>query len=151
MKIKDIMKTEVISLSPQITAKEALEILEKRQISGLPVIDQEGRLIGMFTEKSVLRYIIPSYVEKVGKFIYEEDPKATKKKIAQLKDIKVSALMRREVVTVGPEASLVEVARKMLVEKARRIPVVDSQGKVLGIVARIDILRAIKEEAEKNL
>ena len=82
MKVKEVMVKEVDSLSPDISVKEAMDILLKRKISGLPVIDTAGKLAGMFTEKNILSYLLPSYIEKVGRFVYEENPKATKKKIA---------------------------------------------------------------------
>lgn len=146
MKVKDIMKEEVISLSSDINAKEALDLLQKMQISGLPVLGRDGKLMGMFTEKDILAYILPSYIEKVGRFVYEENPKAIKKKLAQLSTIKVIQLMRKEVVTASEDTSLYEVAKIMLMQKARRIPVVDKENKVVGIVARFDVLKAFQEE-----
>ncbi len=147
MKIKEIMTKDVVSLKPDDTAQEALASLSKMQISGLPVIDAGGKLVGMFTEKDILSYILPSYISKVGRFIYEENPKSTKKKFAELNKIKVAQLMRREVVTTTEEVALCEVARIMLTQKARRIPVLDKSGKVAGIVARCDLLRAFAQEA----
>jgi CBS domain-containing protein len=117
------------------------------QISGLPVIDEEGKLKGMFTEKDVLSYTLPSYIEKVGRFIYEENPKSTKKKFTQLSNIKVGQLMRREVVTTTEDTTLCEVARVMLTQKARRLPVIDKSGNVVGIIARGDVLKAFAREA----
>ncbi|MCM8763103.1 MAG: CBS domain-containing protein [Candidatus Omnitrophica bacterium] len=146
MKVKEIMIKEVISISPQTNAQEALDLLEKMQISGLPVIDKDGKLVGMFTEKDILRHILPGYVEKVGTFVYEEDTKAIKRKFNQLSTLQVGELMRREVVTTSEDTSLYEVARLMLTQKARRIPVLDKTGKVLGIIARCDILRALRKE-----
>jgi predicted transcriptional regulator len=148
MKIKEIMTKEVTSISPDISAREALDLLEKMQISGLPVIDQNNKLVGMFTEKDILSYILPSYIEKVGRFIYEENPKAIKKKFAELSQIKVRQLMRRDVVTTTEDTTLCEVARIMLTQKARRLPVIDKSGKVVGIVARGDVLKAFAKEAE---
>lgn len=110
MKIKEIMKKEVTGISPEDNALDALKQLFKRKISGLPVIDAQGKLLGMFTEKEVLSYILPSYIEKVGSFVYEENPKATKKKFAALSGMKVSQIMRKEVVTTGEDATLCEVA-----------------------------------------
>ena len=147
MKVKEVMVKEVDSLSPDISVKEAMDILLKRKISGLPVIDTAGKLAGMFTEKSILSYLLPSYIEKVGRFVYEENPKATKKKLAELCQIKISQLMRKEVVTTTEETALCEAARIMLTQKARRLPVVDKEGKVVGIIAREDILRAMNKEA----
>lgn len=148
MKIKEIMTREVVSVKPEDNVKDALMVLFKRQISGLPVIDNEGKLVGMFTEKDVLSYILPSYIEKVGRFIYEEDPKSTKKKFMELNNLKVARLMRREVVTTTEDTTLCEAARVMLTQKARRLPVLDKSGKVVGIVARGDILIALEKEAQ---
>lgn len=147
MKVKEIMTRDVTSVLPETNAKEALDLLMKLQISGLPVIDAQGKLAGMFTEKDVLSHILPSYIEKVGRFIYEENPKSTKKKFADLNNIKISQLMRREVITTTEETTLCEVARIMLTQKARRIPVLDKSGKVVGIVARCDILKAFAQES----
>ncbi|MCX5701907.1 MAG: CBS domain-containing protein [Candidatus Omnitrophica bacterium] len=150
MKIKEIMKKDVASISPDINAKEALDLLQKMEISGLPVIDKEDKLVGMFTEKEALSYILPSYIEKVGRFIYEENPKSIKKKFAELSKIKVSQLMRKEVVVASEDTGLCETARIILTQKARRIVVTDKSGKVLGIVARCDVLKAFSREAEKS-
>jgi len=151
MKVKDIMVREVDSLLEDVSVREAMDILFKRQISGLPVINNDGKLIGMFTEKEVLAYLLPSYVQQVGRFIYEENPKATKNKLLALGKIKVSELMRKEVVTTGEEVTLCETARIILTQKARRLPVVDKTGKIVGMVARCDVLRAMIKDAEDTL
>ncbi len=143
MKVRDVMITKVKSVLPESSAKEAMDILVRDEISGLPVIDSDGRLMGMFTEKNILAHVLPSYLEQVGRFVYEEDPKTTKKKFRELANIKVAGLMRREVVTIKEDAALSEAARIMLTQRARRLPVVDNTGRVIGIVARCDILRAL--------
>lgn len=142
MKIKDIMITDVTTLSPDMPAMEAAKKLSELEISGLPVVDSQGRLVGMFTEKGILKAILPSYVEKVGKFIYEENPKGIKKKLEGLNNLKVKDLMRTEVVTVTEETGCCEAARVMLTQKARRILVIDKDNKLIGIVARCDVLKA---------
>lgn len=151
MRVKEIMTKDVVCVKPENSAIDTLKLLFKMQISGLPVIDREQKLVGMFTEKDVLRYILPSYIEKVGRFIYEENPKSTQKKILELNTIKVEQLMRREVVTTSEETTLCEAARIMLTQKVRRLPVLDKLGKVTGIVARCDILKALAKEAEVSL
>ncbi|MFA4984596.1 MAG: CBS domain-containing protein [Candidatus Omnitrophota bacterium] len=149
MKVQDVMSRNVTHLAADTTVKEAAELLQKKQISGLPVMDANGRLVGMFTEKDILSHILPSYIEKVGSFVYEENPKATKRKFGQLAEMTVSKLMRREVVTVNENVTLSEVARVMLTQKIRRIPVVDKDSRVVGIIARSDILRGLIEEERK--
>ncbi|MDI6606215.1 MAG: CBS domain-containing protein, partial [Candidatus Omnitrophota bacterium] len=142
MKVREIMKEKVVSIKPQDNALEALRQLFKMKISGLPVIDEQGKLAGMFTEKEVLSYVLPSYIEKVGRFVYEEHPKAAKKKFSELTVMTVSQIMRREVVTVNEETTLSEAARIMLTQKARRLPVIDKSGRVVGIIARCDVVES---------
>ncbi len=147
MKVKEIMTKDVVSVKPDDNAKDTLGLLLKMQISGLPVIDAQGKLIGMFTEKDVLRNILPSYIEKVGRFVYEENPKSIKKKFEDLANLTISQLMRKEVVSVDEDANLCEVAHLMLTQKVRRIPVLNKEKKVVGIVAREDIIKAYAKEA----
>jgi len=146
MKIKEIMTTELKTLSPDMSVKEALGKLQSMKISGLPVIDADGKLLGMLTEKEILSYILPSYIQKVGRFIYEENPKSTKKKFAELDIVKVSQLMRKDMVVTGEETTLCEVARIILTQKIRRIPVVDKAGKMIGLVCREDVIKAFMKE-----
>ena len=147
MKVKEIMTKDVTSIKSSDNAKEALMLLFKMQISGLPVIDAQGKLVGMFTEKDILSQILPSYLEKVGRFVYEENPKSIKNKFQDLTNLPVSQLMRRDVITIDEEASLCEVGRIMLTQKIRRIPVLDKEKRVVGIVAREDIVKAYAKEA----
>lgn len=149
MKVREIMTSPVKSISPDTSAKEALELLGRLEISGLPVIGSNNKLLGMFTEKNILAYILPSYIEKVGKFVYEDNPKMVKKKLGELSGIKVSQLMRREVITTTEDTTLCEVAKIMLTQKVRRVPVLDECAKVVGMVARCDILKAFAKEAEE--
>ncbi|MFA5090559.1 MAG: CBS domain-containing protein [Candidatus Omnitrophota bacterium] len=147
MKVKDIMIKRVVSISADTSAKIGMDLLQKMRISGLPVIDKNKKLLGMFTEKDILSYILPSYVGRVGRFIYEENPKSTRKKLSELENISVSQLMRKEVITATEELALCEIAKIMLLQKARRIPVLDEAGRVVGIISRGDVLKAFAKEA----
>lgn len=146
MKVKEIMTRDVTSISPNANAKDALNLLLKMQISGLPVIDDKGKLMGMFTEKDILRTVLPSYIERVGKFVYEENPKSIKKKFEDLLNLTVSQLMRKDVITIDEDTSLCEVAHLMLTQNVRRIPVLNKEKKVTGIITREDIVRAYAKE-----
>lgn len=147
MKIKEVMVKDVITLTPDTPVKEAVKKLSELEISGLPVVDPDGRLAGMFTEKEVLKFILPSYVETVGRFIYENAPKTIQNKMAAMNNLKVKDLMRKEVTTLKEDTSLWEAAHIMLTHKVRRIAVVDSSLKLIGIISRSDVLRGITKES----
>jgi len=147
MKVKEIMTKKLVTISPDMLAKEALELLQEMQISGLPVIDGNKKLLGMFTEKEILVAILPSYLEKVGRFVYDDNPRSIKNKFRELADLPVSRVMRKNVITVDADTALCEVARLMLTQKVRRIPVLDKEKKVVGIVSREDVVKAYAMEA----
>ncbi len=146
MKVKEIMTKDVISLKPDESARSALDTLFKMRISGLPVIDNNGKLVGMFTEKELIAKILPSYVENVGRFVYNENPKAVRQKIIGINELKVKDIMRKEIVTVDEDTTLCEVAHLMLMQKARRIPVYNKTKDVVGIIARGEVVKALFEE-----
>lgn len=150
MKVKEIMTREVTSITPETNAGEALDLLWKMQISGLPVIDDKNKLVGMFTEKEVLTFLLPSYIEKVGIFVYREGPKALQQKIVALRNIKVENIMRKDVVTVDEDTVVYEVAHIMLTQKVRRLPVLNQAKEVVGIIARGDVLKALCGEESHN-
>lgn len=143
MKVSEIMTKEVKFLSPRTSVLDAVARLAELHISGLPVVDEAGKIVGMFTEKDVLRSLLPSYVSQVGRFVYENSPKTIQSKVAKLQGFTVADFMRKELVKVLPEASVYEVAHIMLIQNVRRIPVVDKTDKVVGIVGRFDVLSKI--------
>lgn len=147
MKVKDIMTRDVKTISPDMSVKDAAAMLSRMQISGLPVADKEGHIIGMFTEKDLIRLTLPSYVEHAGEFVYLLDTNGFAKKSAELEKIKVSDAMRKDVICVGEDTSLAEVSRIMITKKVRRIPVLKDD-KLAGIVARADIVREILKHLE---
>lgn len=144
MKVKDVMMCNVVTARPETPARQVVDILLNNQFSGLPVVDSTNTLVGVLTEKDILKFILPGYLQQVGVFVYEEDPKIVKNKVVELMEKRtVGELMQKEVITIGPDASLSEAARIVLTMQCRRIPVVDANRKVIGIITRQDVLRAI--------
>jgi len=137
------MVRKVVGLLPQENAGHALDKLLEMRISGLPVINSGGKLVGMFTEKEVLAKILPGYVELVGGFKYGQDSRALKQKVHNFSQLTVKEVMRQEVISVEESTALYEAAHLMLTSKARRLPVLDKEKKVVGIISRGDVVKAI--------
>jgi len=146
MKVKDIMTRDVITLKPEMSVKEAAGMLFKLQISGLPVVDEEGRVVGMFTEKELLTMVLPSYIEHVEGLTQLFGEESLEKKFARADSIKVSEIMRKEVVCLDEDTDIAEAAKIMITKKARRIPVL-RENKIVGIIARGDIVRELVKKA----
>lgn len=160
MKIKDVMTKEVVTLSPDDTILDASLKLSDKRISGAPVIDAEGKVIGVFSEADVLkklkitsktlRMIYPSLCSVCVSFQEEETERETIEAYKEVAGLKVGDVMTTQVETVGPEGDVRDAIKKMVSKGINRLPVVDSIGKSLGIITRGDILRGIALESNHN-
>lgn len=144
------MSRDVKFVRPDSNAKEALKLLLSEGTSGMPVIDKDGRPVGVFTEKEILKAVLPGYVQDVGAFIYAEDSKSTLKKIAGLEKILVKDIMRVEISTIQEETSVSEASRIMLTRSERRI-IVLKDGKAVGVITRCDVVKALANAAGVEL
>ncbi len=149
-RIKDFMSRDIKSIPPEMNAKDALKMLIEADMSGMPVIDKSNKLVGVFTEREVLKAILPVYVKDVGTFVYAEDSKAELKKLATLEKFSVSDLMRKEVPTIDEDASLTEASKIMLMKSERRIIVMKGNSPV-GVITRCDVVKALAQKAGVTL
>jgi len=145
MKVKDVMSKDIKKISPEATVKETLQELFNMKRTGFLVIDEENKLVGVVTEKDILKNILPSYLKNVGRFIYEENPKGIKNKIVELFKLKVKDIMFKDVVSVNEDTTLCEVAHVMVAQNIRQMPVVDKQGKVVGVIGRHEVVKKLIE------
>src|SRR5436190_20125975 len=117
-----IMTTDVVMVRPDASIEEAIEMLLSQGISGLPVTDEDGRLVGVITEFALLAV---AYDRRV-------------------KNHTVSQHMTRDVITVDVDDPISRIADLCIVHRVRRIPVM-KDGRLLGVIARRDVLRALIE------
>jgi len=139
MKVRDIMTTDPISVRGDTSLKEAARIMVRHKVSGLPVIDDDGRLIGIVTEDDFLRREAdrdrpyrPSLLDAL--FGDSEDSTPLAETVAEV--------MTEKVVTIAPNASIGEAARLMANRNVKRLPVIGDDGTVQGIISRADIVNA---------
>ncbi len=139
MKVRDIMTTNTISVRGDTLLKEAARIMVRNQISGLPVIDSDGRLVGIVTEGDFLRQEVsrdrPYRLSLLDALFGDSTPETP---IAET----VAEVMTDKVVTITPEASIGEAARLMASRNVKRLPVVGDEGVLEGIISRADIVNA---------
>lgn len=148
---REIMTTEVYSIPAHSSIGDALRILRKHTISGLPVVDEAGRPIGVITGGDVLR----AFQERAQKIYYslfgpthvsiDESVWTTDRD--QLLRQPVQKMMSRGLVTVSPLTPVGEIADLMLSQNVRRVFVVD-QGRMVGVLTRNDIVRWLVREVD---
>jgi len=130
LKAQDIMTSDVMTFREETTIAEAASELLKRRISGAPVVDEAGRLAGVLSEEDLIS-------------VYYEGHRDLERTPIGKCQVLGSSLVTRKVVTVRPETTVTEIAKKLIGLKIKRVPVVDAEGKVLGVVSRKDILKAL--------
>jgi len=146
MEIKEVMSTKVITVKPDDDVKKAASLICLKKISGIPVADNENRLIGMISEKDILRAIYPTYQE------FFESPEEFRvfadlaRRYNAATTMKVKEIYNKRVITVEPETPLLKALSLMIAKRVRRLPVVDKEGKLAGIVSQGDIHQALFNE-----
>ncbi len=152
----DVMTRDVLTLSADMTLEQAAERLVQRGVSGAPVVDDRGRLIGILSESDILRQLKRITEENLGKryltsrvhslellaFLGEREHAAVEIVYRQLRASKVSDVMTAHVHGVAPTDSLETVAAAMIEHDVNRLPVVDA-GRVVGIITRADLARVL--------
>jgi CBS domain-containing protein len=147
MKISEIMTRDVFTVPPDMSVKELANLLFQKEISGLPVVDKEGHILGMVTEKDIIKMAMPKYLEYEGlnDFAFVLDTGPFWKKVAAADKLSVKDIMRKDVLCVTDDTPVPEVARLMITKNVRRVPVL-REGKLAGIIARSDIVKEIAKE-----
>jgi CBS domain-containing protein len=143
MRVKDIMTRGVISVAPQATVAQALDVMARSHVSGLPVIDSSQTLVGIVSEADFLRRPEIGTLKNNAPW-YESFfmPGRSAEIYAHTHGRRVDEVMTSEVATIGEDASLDEAIARMRSSRVKRLPVVDG-GKVIGIVTRSDFVRAL--------
>ncbi len=139
MKVEELMTTDVITVGPESTLKEAAAILAERGISGLPVIDADGALIGVFSEGDVV-FRESGGTPKSQFFDRILLPAGANERTLAAKT--VGDAMTSLPVTIGPRCTVTEAAKSLIDLGLNRLPVVDDRGKLVGILTRADLVRA---------
>lgn len=142
MQARDIMASRVVSIAPEATVLEAIELMLKNRISGLPVIDRAGALVGILTEGDFLRRAETGTERKRPRWLeFLLGPNSLAKDYVRSHGRRVEEVMTRELVTVSEDAPLDEVVRIMERKRVKRLPVMRGS-ELVGIVSRASLLHA---------
>lgn len=126
---KDIMSDKLVVARSNMTIEEAVKLLVNNKITGLPVVDDKGRMVGVLSEYDI--------IARVG----------TEKRITN--DLfKDNITYTKEVIAVAGDAPLTEIMDRFITLKCRRLPVIDGDKKLIGIISRRDIMRLLYYRAK---
>ena len=143
--IGNCMKREVVSVSAQSTVREAARVVVRRHVGTLPVVDEQGVLIGVVSIKELLKVFMPDFVTLLDSIDFVHDFGALEalqpKDVAEATHLTMRDLMQPPV-SVEQTCGLLRAFAAMLKHDIRDLPVVDNGGRLVGIASRVDIAAA---------
>lgn len=146
LKVKDIMTTDVVTVTKETTVMELAGLFANRHLSSLPVLDPNGDLIGIVTETDLVEQDknlhIPTVISIFDWVIYLESDKKFEKELKKMTGRVVGDIYSSELLTVSPDTSIADVADLLSSRKINALPVVEGK-KLVGIVSRIDLIRSM--------
>ena len=148
--VAQIMSTEPITVTPKTSLQEAIQILAERKISGLPVVNDSGELVGIISETDLTwqetGVDTPPYVMFLDSVIYLQNPAKHNREVHKALGQTVGDAMSDRPTTITKDRPVREAARIMHEKKVRQLPVVDDNDRLIGIVTQGDVIRMMAAE-----
>jgi CBS-domain-containing membrane protein len=146
--VKDVMTKNVIAVKKDTKVSELIEILTKNRISGVPVVDEENRVVGIVSEADLLFTTNTGKIRGLRDFLKRLIGEGYSTLATPLPgDLKVEDIMTSPVITASPDMDIEEASKILSEKRIKRLPVVDENGKLIGIITRHDLVSAIGYEA----
>ena len=148
--VADIMTANPTTVSPQTSLQEAIQILAEKKISGLPVVDENEQLVGVISETDLTWQATgvdaPPYVMFLDSVIYLQNPLKHNEEVHKALGQTVKEVMSDRPTTVKGSQLVREAAKIMHDKKVRRLPVVDNNSKLIGIITQGDVIKMMASE-----
>lgn len=145
-KVADIMTRDVITVTPETPIRDLAQIISEKHINGVPVVDEEGEVLGVVCESDLIDHGKPLHIPTVfvilDSFIPLESPWRLQKEFKRITATKVDDIYSRPAVCVAPDTEVSEVARLMSERKLYTLPVLE-EGKLVGVVGKGDVIRSL--------
>ncbi len=150
--VADVMSRDPIVVRTETPLNEAIQILAERRISGLPVVDEAGKLVGIISETDLMwqetGVTPPAYIMFLDSVIYLQNPATYERDLHKALGQTVGEVMSKNPITISPDKTLTEAARVMHDKSVHRLPVLEGEGQVIGILTRGDIVRAMAADQD---
>ncbi|RKX45487.1 MAG: CBS domain-containing protein [Thermotogae bacterium] len=146
MKVKDVLIRDISAVFEDETVEDFVRICSMQSFSGLPVVDENMVVVGYISENDVINAAVPSYFSLLQSVSFLPDTHQLVQRLQKIKEHTVSQYMRTPAVTVKEEDSLIHVADLIIRRRLKVVPVVDDQGRLVGIVTRMGVLKGAMEK-----
>jgi len=144
-KVRDIMKTDVYTVTDEANIGEVIRILVDNQINGVPIVDGKEKVVGFISDGDIMKFVAkqnPRIIDMTSFITVWYDTESFEKKMDDLMDLNVMDLATTKLVSVEADYDIDEAAKVLGDKKIKKVPVLEN-GKLVGVITRSDILRYI--------
>ncbi|WP_174613478.1 CBS domain-containing protein [Virgibacillus ihumii] len=153
MKIRDFMITDVITATKDTTIKQLLRTLVENKIGGVPVIDDNNRLMGAVSDGDIIRYLQPrgrTVYDMFSLVLVNEKEDFRYKINSSINDTAENFMRKKDLYKVHPEDEIEKVLNIFSNHHIKKVPVVDNDSKLIGVISRGDLIRFISTSIIAN-
>lgn len=147
--VAEIMDREPATVSPDDDVRKVIDVLQTHDLPGLPVVDEARKVLGIVTESDLVisdeesDFHLPHYVNIMGGVVFLESTKHFEERAKKAFAATAADMMTADPITVGPDEPAEHAGRLISEKKHNRLPVVDDEGRLVGVVTRVDVLAAL--------
>ncbi len=141
MRVSEIMTKDLTAVEKDISVRELIFILNSADMSVMPIVDDDGVLIGIISEKDLIKAALPGYFEMLHSTSFIPDLNQFSTKLAKIARDPIERYMKRDVVSIAVDDDDLQAADLLIRKNLRSLPVIDKEGRLAGVVRRIDLLR----------
>ena len=147
--VAEIMDREPATVSPDDDVRSVIDLLRTHDLPGVPVVDDVRKVVGIVTESDLVisdeeeDFHLPHYVNIMGGIVFLESTKHWEERAKKAFAATAADMMTADPITVGPDEPAEHAGRLISEKKHNRLPVVDDEGRLVGVVTRVDVLAAL--------
>ncbi|ACJ75374.1 hypothetical protein H17ap60334_01401 [Thermosipho africanus H17ap60334] len=146
MKVKDFYIRDITAVLEDESVSRVLKILSRQQVTGVPVIDEDYKVVGFISENDIIRAALPSYFSLLQTASFIPDLNQFVRNLKKISNRAVSEIMTKPAITIKESTPLLHAADLMIRHSLKILPVVDEDDKLLGVITRMKILEAVSRE-----
>ncbi len=138
MKVKEIMTKDLTAAEPTMTVRELIELFHQSGLSSVPVVNDEGRILGIISERDIIEGALPGYFEVLYGIT---DMNHLSQKLREIENDRIEFYMTPEVIKIEEDDDDLTAADLMIRKNVKSLPVVNKDGILVGMLRRIDLLK----------
>lgn len=138
MKVKEIMTKDLTAAEPTMTVRELIELFYQSGLSSVPVVNEDGRIVGIISERDIIEGALPGYFEVLYGIT---DMNHLSQKLREIENDRIEFYMTPDVITIEEDEEDLTAADLMIRKNVKSLPVVNKDGILVGMLRRIDLLK----------